>query len=287
MQDTAQCLINMLCQMLRPKWCVDWTTCKSIILAVVRDFLMNCRLWPVEQALKSLWCEGQCELSVCGVKSARWLMLLTGLSASQHSVVTGQWSLISDHWSVVTGQWSLVSGHWSVISDLWSMTSDHWSVITGQWLLVSGHQSVTGQWSVVTDQRSLVSDQWSLVSGHWSVICGQWSVISGHWSLVSDHWSVVIGQWSLVSGQWSLVTDLWSLITGHCVCVCVWQERTTDDCKESECLKELLSARTHEYIEEVLQPHFGGMITFVKDCEVAAERGNIDHLKAQESELRL
>jgi len=63
----------------------------------------------------------------------------------------------------------------------------------------------------------------------------------------------------------------------------VWQERTTDDSKESECLKELLSARTQEYIEEILQPHFGGMITFVKDCEVAIERGHTEHLSAQES----
>jgi len=62
-----------------------------------------------------------------------------------------------------------------------------------------------------------------------------------------------------------------------------WQERTTDDSKESECLKELLSARTQEYIEEVLQPHFGGLITFVKDCEVAIERANTEHLNAQES----
>ena len=62
------------------------------------------------------------------------------------------------------------------------------------------------------------------------------------------------------------------------------QERTTDDSKESECLKQLLSARTHEYIEEVLQPHFGGMIAFVKECEVAVERGNVDSLRAHESQ---
>jgi len=78
-------------------------------------------------------------------------------------------------------------------------------------------------------------------------------------------------------------TGLCATWTWPLVSICVWQERTTDDCKESECLKELLSARTHEYIEEVLQPHFGGMITFVKDCEVAVERGNLDYLKAQES----
>jgi len=44
-----------------------------------------------------------------------------------------------------------------------------------------------------------------------------------------------------------------------------------------------LSARTHEYIEELLQPHFGGMIAFVKDCEVCIERGNTDQLKTHES----
>ena len=60
------------------------------------------------------------------------------------------------------------------------------------------------------------------------------------------------------------------------------QERTTDDSKESESLKQLLTARMQEFIEEMLIPHFGGMMTFVKECETAFDRGNIEALKSQE-----
>ena len=62
----------------------------------------------------------------------------------------------------------------------------------------------------------------------------------------------------------------------------VMQERTTDDSKESESLKQLLTARMQEFIEEMLIPHFGGMMTFVKECETAFDRGNIEALKSQE-----
>ena len=41
----------------------------------------------------------------------------------------------------------------------------------------------------------------------------------------------------------------------------------------------------HEYVEEMLSPHFGGMIKFVKDCERLLEHEQIDQLKAEEREL--
>ena len=62
-----------------------------------------------------------------------------------------------------------------------------------------------------------------------------------------------------------------------------FQERTTEDSKESESFKELLTARTHEFIEEVLTPHFGNMIMFVKDCEGVIERGNPEALRHEDS----
>ena len=72
------------------------------------------------------------------------------------------------------------------------------------------------------------------------------------------------------------------------LCVCIlcdnFQERTTDDSKESESFKELLTARTQEFIEEILAPHFGGLITFVKEAEVLQERGQIEGLRTQERE---
>ena len=62
----------------------------------------------------------------------------------------------------------------------------------------------------------------------------------------------------------------------------VLQERTADDSKEAESFKELLSARTQEFIEEILSPHFGGMMAFVKECETAIERGSMEAFRNQE-----
>lgn len=61
------------------------------------------------------------------------------------------------------------------------------------------------------------------------------------------------------------------------------QERTTDDSKEAEIYRDLLAARTQEFVEEILAPHFGGLITFVKDCEVFIERGQGEKLQSEES----
>ena len=61
------------------------------------------------------------------------------------------------------------------------------------------------------------------------------------------------------------------------------QERTTDDSKEAEMYRDLLAARTQEFVEEILAPHFGGLITFVKDAEVSLERGHSDSLQHEES----
>ncbi|KAF8774759.1 Vacuolar protein sorting-associated protein 52 like protein [Argiope bruennichi] len=56
-------------------------------------------------------------------------------------------------------------------------------------------------------------------------------------------------------------------------------ERTKEDSRESESFKDLLNARILEYVEEILSPYFGGMMTFVKDCEKYLERGQMDNLK--------
>ncbi|KAI0213670.1 Vacuolar protein sorting-associated protein 52-like [Lamellibrachia satsuma] len=72
------------------------------------------------------------------------------------------------------------------------------------------------------------------------------------------------------------------LINNYDMMLNVLIERTTDDSKESESLKQLLTARMQEFIEEMLIPHFGGMMTFVKDCEADFDKGNIEALKSQE-----
>ncbi|CAD5112736.1 DgyrCDS1955 [Dimorphilus gyrociliatus] len=75
------------------------------------------------------------------------------------------------------------------------------------------------------------------------------------------------------------------LINNYDMMLSVILERTTDDSKESETFKQQLAARTHEYIEETLMPHFGGMIMFVKEAEDIVERGGSDGLKQQEARI--
>ncbi|XP_033763726.1 vacuolar protein sorting-associated protein 52 homolog [Pecten maximus] len=76
------------------------------------------------------------------------------------------------------------------------------------------------------------------------------------------------------------------LINNYDMMLGVIMERTTEDSKESESFKELLTGRTSEFIEEVLSPHFGGLISFVKDCEVVLERGHTDSLKHEERRVQ-
>ncbi|KAJ8299910.1 hypothetical protein KUTeg_021429, partial [Tegillarca granosa] len=76
------------------------------------------------------------------------------------------------------------------------------------------------------------------------------------------------------------------LINNYDMLLGVLMERTTEDSKESESFKELLTARTQEFIEEILSPHFGGMISFVKDCEVHIERGSSESLRHEERRVQ-
>lgn len=50
----------------------------------------------------------------------------------------------------------------------------------------------------------------------------------------------------------------------------VMQCRSTETSKEVQSIQELLNKRINEYVDEVLLPHFGGMISFVKDAESSA-----------------
>uniref|UniRef100_H2Z2W5 Vacuolar protein sorting-associated protein 52 homolog n=1 Tax=Ciona savignyi TaxID=51511 RepID=H2Z2W5_CIOSA len=63
------------------------------------------------------------------------------------------------------------------------------------------------------------------------------------------------------------------------------QFRTTEESKESDSFQQLLGSRTQEYVEEILAPHFGGMMAFVKDCEVVLESGQTDRLRVFEQKV--
>lgn len=51
--------------------------------------------------------------------------------------------------------------------------------------------------------------------------------------------------------------------------------------------REHLSTRSAEYVEEVLRPHFGACMQFVKEGEAIAAKGRIDEFKRQESKTKM
>ncbi|CAB3250082.1 unnamed protein product [Arctia plantaginis] len=63
------------------------------------------------------------------------------------------------------------------------------------------------------------------------------------------------------------IQQLIFLINNYDMVLNILMERTRDNTKEAESFKEQLQARSSEYVEEILSPHFGGMIQFVKEGE--------------------
>lgn len=64
----------------------------------------------------------------------------------------------------------------------------------------------------------------------------------------------------------------------------VLMKRTRDNSREAESFREQLNACSSEYVEEILSPHFGAIIQFVKESEVMIEKGQTDDLKRQEEQ---
>lgn len=62
----------------------------------------------------------------------------------------------------------------------------------------------------------------------------------------------------------------------------ILMERTRDNSKEAESFREQLNARSTEYVEEILSPHFGGIMQFVKEGEILLEKGQNEEVKKQE-----
>lgn len=57
------------------------------------------------------------------------------------------------------------------------------------------------------------------------------------------------------------------LINNYDLVLGILMEHTRDNSKEAEAFREQLSNRSGEYVEEILAPHFGGIINFIRDCE--------------------
>lgn len=62
------------------------------------------------------------------------------------------------------------------------------------------------------------------------------------------------------------------LINNYDMILNVLLEHTRDNSKEAETFRQHLSSRSTEYVEEILSPHFGGIMTFVKDMEHQIEK---------------
>lgn len=62
-----------------------------------------------------------------------------------------------------------------------------------------------------------------------------------------------------------------------------FQERIRNNSKEVDTFRNLLETRSVDYVEEILSPHFGGIIQYVKEGELLVEQNRLDELEKQES----
>lgn len=72
------------------------------------------------------------------------------------------------------------------------------------------------------------------------------------------------------------------LINNYDMILNIIMERTRDNSKEAQSFRGRLSAKSAEYVEEILSPHFGEMMQYVKECEHLLEKGQQEDLKKYE-----
>ncbi|XP_047515881.1 vacuolar protein sorting-associated protein 52 homolog isoform X1 [Pieris napi] len=78
------------------------------------------------------------------------------------------------------------------------------------------------------------------------------------------------------------VQQLIFLINNYDMVLSILMERTRDNTKEAESFREQLQARSSEYVEEILSPHFGGLMQFVKEGEQLLEQDKKNELAGLE-----
>ena len=69
------------------------------------------------------------------------------------------------------------------------------------------------------------------------------------------------------------------LINNYDLVLGILMEHTRDNSKEAEAFREQLTARSAEYVEEILSPQFGGIIQFIKECEQMVEKEQVSFNK--------
>ncbi|CAF4758230.1 unnamed protein product [Pieris macdunnoughi] len=78
------------------------------------------------------------------------------------------------------------------------------------------------------------------------------------------------------------IQQLIFLINNYDMVLSILMERTRDNTKEAESFREQLQARSSEYVEEILSPHFGGLMQFVKEGEQLLEQDKKNELAGLE-----
>ncbi|KAJ2953682.1 hypothetical protein O0L34_g1299 [Tuta absoluta] len=78
------------------------------------------------------------------------------------------------------------------------------------------------------------------------------------------------------------IQQLIFLINNYDMVLSILMERTRDNTKEAESFREQLQARSTEYVDEILSPHFGGLMQFVKEGEHLGEGDKKSQLAALE-----
>ncbi|XP_065155781.1 vacuolar protein sorting-associated protein 52 homolog [Atheta coriaria] len=73
------------------------------------------------------------------------------------------------------------------------------------------------------------------------------------------------------------------LINNYDMILNIIMERTRDNSKEAQSFRTRLTNKSTEYVEEILSPHFGEMMQYVKECEYFIEKNNTDQLKKYET----
>lgn len=77
------------------------------------------------------------------------------------------------------------------------------------------------------------------------------------------------------------------LINNYDMVLTVLLEHTRDNSKEAESFREQLSSRSAEYVEEILAPHFGGMMQFVKEIELQQEKNSSKIIQYNENRAQM
>lgn len=75
------------------------------------------------------------------------------------------------------------------------------------------------------------------------------------------------------------------IINNYDMILGVLLERTKEESSESENIKQQLNRRVQDFVEELLYPHFGPLISFVKECESLIEKNDLAALDRQDTKV--